>query len=108
MVARALGVLAVERDAAFAEDALRSVVDETQWMDAGAFRRDDVGSVVTRERFGPLATHAISHAHEKNFYRIGHGLRRVVCHAQEIFVDGRVAAQLGMKRGGENFSLAHE
>ena len=37
MVARALGKLALGGDAAFAENALRGVVNEAERMDAGAF-----------------------------------------------------------------------
>src|SRR6202021_3729929 len=108
MVARAFGELALGGDAAFAEDALRGVVNEAERMDSSAFGGDDVGSVVARDCFGHLTAHAIAHAHEKNFYRIGHGLRCVVCHAKELLVDGWISPQLGMKCEGKNFSLANE
>jgi hypothetical protein len=78
---------------------LRGVVNESERMDAGAFGRDDVGSVVARDRFGHLAADTIGHAHEKDFYRLGQGCRlgSVVRDAQKIFVDGRIAAQFWME-----------
>ena len=80
--------LSFERDAAFAQNSLRCVVNKTERADTGVFCCDDVRGVAAWNRFRHLAADAIANAHEQNFHGLRHRLSRTLRHLQEIFVDG--------------------